>query len=721
MKRVICGGCGNNCGLIIQVKDGNIINIKGDPNDPFSQGHVCEKAIATVKLLNHKDRLRYPLKRVGEKGGGKWERISWDQAIHEISEKLKDIKERYGPESIALVHGHPRGLDYILRRFMNLLGSPNMFGPAGQVCWDNTALLECITYGWMTISDLENAQCIVEWGSNPASSNRVRWRKILDAKKRGVRLIVIDPRLTLTAQKADVWLQLRPGTDCAMAMGWLNVIINEKLYDEQFVRNWTIGFEELKKRVQKYSLEKVANITGVPAEKIEEAARLYATVKPSTITWGVSLDHIGRNASQAIRARAILRAITGNLDVKGGDLLTGLHPTLVSETEIEENEKLPEDKKNKLIGVNKFRLCSWNVYDSLDNYAERIGFRRSIPSYSLIHAHTPTVWRAILTGKPYPVEAVICIASNPLVTCANTKLVYQALKKLELLVVHDIFLTPTAMLADYVLPATTWLERPHMDTYTCGDYVIGGDKAVEPLEETKSEFDFLRELGVSLGQEWPWKSLEELYEYRLKPIGYSWKDFVEKVRWVLPDRQYKKYEKTGFATPSGKVEIYSTILEKLGYDPLPACEDFAECTKNSLAPMKEYPLILITGGRISSMFHSMGRQIDLLRKLHPDPKVQINPETAKKFGIKDGDWVWIETHLGKIKQKAELTERIAGDVVHAEHGWWFPEMPGKDPILYGLWESNVNVIIDDDPEKCDQLIGSWPLRAIPCRIHKVAE
>lgn len=719
IKKVICGGCGANCGLLIHIKDGKVIKMVGDKTDPLSHGYICERATAIMSILHHKDRLRYPLKRVGERGEGKWKRITWSQATSEIAEKLCDIIRRYGAEAIAFVHGKPRGNDYIQRRFMNLLGSPNKFSSAGQVCWDNDAALECITYGWIAFGDIEHAKCIVEWGNNPEQSDPPKWQKILKAKKEGAKLIVVDPVLSKTAKEADIWLQIRPGTDGALAMGWLNVIIRERLYDENFVEKWTVGFDKLVERVQKYSPEKVAEITHVPANKIIDSARIYATYKPATISTGVSMDHIGKNASQAIRAKAILRAITGNLDIPGGELLTGLHPNVISETEVEENDRLPLTQKKKMLGAEKFRLFSWSVFDQITQHAKKAGYRASIPSYSLISAHAPTVWRAILSEKPYPIKAIICQASNPLVTCANTQLVYNAIKKLEVFVVHDIFMTPTAMLADYVLPAATWLERPCLDTYIAANFVRAGDRALAPIEECKTDFDFIRELGLAMGQEWPWNSLEELYDYRLRPAGYTWYSFIGDIRYDAPSPKYKKYEEKGFATPTGKVEIYSTILESLGYDPLPDYEEPAQSHIRTPELAKSYPLILITGRRFRPMFHSMYRQVEHFRQKHPHPLVEINPETALQLGINDGDWVWIETTLGKVKQKAKISSCVPLNVVSAEHGWWFPEKTGREPILYGLWESNINVVIDDDPEKCDQIVGSWQLRAIPCKIYKV--
>jgi anaerobic selenocysteine-containing dehydrogenase len=212
--------------------------------------------------------------------------------------------------------------------------------------------------------------------------------------------------------------------------------------------------------------------------------------------------------------------------------------------------------------------------------------------------------------------------------------------------------------------------------------------------------------------------MEELYDYQLKPLGYTWEEFVSKVRYDDPLAGYKRYERSGFATPSGKVEIYSSILEELGYDPLPEYREPAESIISTPELAKEYPLTLITGGRFRPMFHSEHRQIESLRRMHPDPIVQINPEAGLEYGIADGDWMWIETRLGRTKAKAKLYPGIDLKVVHAEHGWWFPEMPEEEPCLHGAWESNVNILTDDDLEKCDPMVGGWQLRHLLCRISK---
>ncbi len=343
------------------------------------------------------------------------------------------------------------------------------------------------------------------------------------------------------------------------------------------------------------------------------------------------------------------------------------------------------------------------------------------------YAHYPSVIRAMLTGDPYPVRAGLTIGSNPMVTAANTKLVYKALKSLDLYVVKDFWLTPSAQLADYVLPTASWIERPELYcTYGNSTSIISGETALPAKMEGEYEYwtdyDFFRALGLRLGQEgyWPWKSMEEAYEYQLQPLGLTFPEFMEQKNGLyFPPDEYKKHErKQGFGTPTGKLELYSTILEKLGYDPLPEFHEPRESLVSRPDLAQDFPLTLITGGRVRPYFHSEHRQIASVRKKRPEPRVQVHPETAKKFGIDDGDWIWIETPRGKIRQKCVCFDGIAEEVVHAEHAWWFPELPGEEPWLAGVWESNVNILTDDDPERCNRRSGGWPLKTALCRIQK---
>ncbi len=289
-------------------------------------------------------------------------------------------------------------------------------------------------------------------------------------------------------------------------------------------------------------------------------------------------------------------------------------------------------------------------------------------------------------------------------------------------------MTPSAEIADYVLPVASWLERPFLGDMGGADCrIIGGEKALPSTiageYDHRTDYEIFRGLAMRLGQGeyWPWENYEGSFDYRLKPMGMTFKDFMNKGGFYSPPPEYRKYEKIGFGTPTGKVELYSTIFEMLGYDPLPRYEESHENPISTPEVAREYPLILITGGRFHPMFHSEYRNVDSLRRRHPEPLVQINPKTASEYGISDGDWVWIETPRGRIRMKCKYFQGIDPRVVHAEHGWWFPELPGEEPWLHGVWESNVNVLTDDEPKHCNKLTGGWPLKTALCKIYKVKQ
>lgn len=731
IKKVGCSICPWHCGLLVQIENGQVVEIKGNPSHPISRGFICLKAAHAIKWLYHPDQLKYPLKRSGERGEGKWERITWDRAMDEIAQKLRSIKENFGPEALAFCEGNNRMETYWARaRFANLLGNPQNAISPGTICFSNCYNINLAIAGWPIFrADAEETSCLILWGQNPAESNPLLWRTIKQRKKGDppLKLIVIDPRITEIADYADMCLQLRPGTDCALAMGWLNVIINEELYDKEFVSKWCIGFEKVRERVQEYPPHKVAEITWIPEDKIIESARVYATNRPSSIAWGVACDQIGLNASRCEQAKTILRAITGNIDVRGGNLLPGPGPKkdermFIRDSQLEIAEKCSSLQRKKQIGADTFKLMTWPGWELIEkSYKEAYGISHA--QGSLLCVPAPLLWRTILTGKPYPIKSLIISGSNPMVWAPNTKLIHRALKSpnLELHVSMDFWLTPTAELADYVLPAASWLERPLCFTSVdSSNFVFGGERAIPPLGERRTDYQFWRELGIRLGQKefWPWETDEELIKYRLKPLNITFQEFVEKC-CILSPKEYKKYEKTGFATPSGKVELYSTIFEKLGYDPLPFYEEPPESPARTPKIAEGYPLILNTGGKSLSMFHSEHRQREVgLRERCPEPIIEIHPETAHSLGIEDGDKVCIETRRGIIKQKAKLTSKILPKVVNAQSHWWFPEMPGEDPSLHGVWEANANILVIDEPDCCDPLVGGWSNRGLLCRVYK---
>jgi anaerobic selenocysteine-containing dehydrogenase len=688
------------CGALVYIREGKVVRLEGNKEHPISKGHLCVKGLASIEHLYHPDRLKYPLKRVGEKGEGKWRRFSWDEALNEIADKIKEIKKEYGAEAIAVGTGTDRNSHFILFRLANVIGTPNFFS-AGYVCYVPMVRATEVTAGGPWFSRFYYAydvppKCLVLWGSqasfvsddtpHPCAPN---FRNVLDKVEK---FIVIDPRRTWEASKADLWLQVRPGTDGALALAMLNVIINEELYDRAFVEKWCYGFEKLRERVQKYPPEKMAEVTWIPADKIREAARIYATYRPGVIHSAMGLQH-HVDTFQTLRSILCLIGITGNLDVPGGNVLSEPGMKRLA-TNLELWDRLPLEQAKKRIGADRFRLLSYGMWPL---------------------AHPPSVFKAIITGKPYAVKALLLFATNALVSYPNTRRVYEALRKVEFLVVTDIYMTPTAELADIVLPASTWLER---DEYQLNqaDWGIPVRQKVVQVGEAKGDWEIVLELIRKLDPSGP--TLEQFLNQIVEPMGLSF-DQLKREGFVktLDKITYKKYEKERkFGTPSGKFELYSTILERLGYDPLPYYKEPPESPISTPELAKEYPLILITGARVPGFFHSEFRQIPSLRKLCPDPLVEIHPDTARELGINDGDWVWIETRVGRVRQRAKLTTGIHPKVVSAQHGWWFPEDKRAEPSLHGVWESNINVVIDDEP--ADEEFGCSVLRGVLCRIYK---
>jgi len=724
IRKALCGSCVYRCGVKVHIKNGEIVRIEGDQEHPVSRGRLCIKAVVALDLHKHPDRINYPLKRIGERGEGKWGKISWEQAMDEIGVRIKEIRGKYGPEAVAFMGGSPHEPgDWAAWRWCNLFGTPNVHNQ-GKNCAEAEGLAECATYGYHTMAYPKPGvtKCTVVWGLNPAASNHAGWQGILEAREKGCKLIVIDPRLTEPASKADLWLQIRPGTDGALGLGMLNLIIKENLYDKEFVEKHCLGFNEIKALVEEYPPKKVEGITWVPEEKIIEAARSIATLKPSVITFGVATGQLGCPVKSAVQTKTILRAITGSLDIEGGNTLKEPFKNLAWFENLYWDMILEHPRRKRdSVSADMFPIASVRGYKLWREAMKEVlphGYGNAM--YMLTYSGI-NLWPAILEEKPYPIKALITQGTNPLCSLDGTDC-YRALKSknLELHVAMDLFMTPTVMLADYVFPAPDWLEIPSLSfIWALVTFYVAGEQCVTPLYERRDDYQFWRELGTRLGQEeyWP-ETLEKMYDRFLEPAGKTFNEFVhEKEHWYFPEDEYKKYEKKGFATFSGKVELLPSIFEKLGIDPLPKYEEPPRSPISTPDLSREYPLILTTGSKVIYYTFSCFRQLEKLRKAYPDPLVQIHPETASKLGIAHGDWVCIETPEGRIKQKAELTEGIHPRVVHADGHWWFPEKPSEEPSLCGVWDSNINAIIPTDPKFYDYA-GDYPFRGLLCRIYK---
>ena len=689
--RTVCRGCHGACGVIAYVKDGRVIKVEGDPGHPLSHGTMCAKGLAITQLAYHPDRILYPMKQVGQpKPSGKWERISWDEALDTVADKFKEVITKYGPEHIVIGQGTGRDYESHLYRFANLLGTPNVI-TAGHMCYVSRVGVSLITCGNLPVVDYEaGPKLIVLWGCNPLWTNPDEYvgENFFRALRGGARLIVIDPRRNFYTRKADLWLQVRPGTDCALALGFHRVIIEEQLYDRDFVENYVHGWQAFKERVLKdYPLEKVAEITWVDKELIREAARMYATVKPAAIHWGVPTEQTN-NCTDFTRTAIGLMGITGNLDVPGGNVFFVPPPTRTV-SEFARHRDLPPEARKKRLGGEEFKL------------AARVAL-----------INPKKAWDSILQGKPYQLRAGLLCGTNPVVSRANAREAYEALKRLEFLVVIDHFLTPTAELADIFLPAATWLEQNHVaDNWKRHGYVFARQKCVE-IGEAWQDHKIFMELGKRMGQEW-WPTVEDALDYLLEPSGLTWEEFREK-GYLKGQMEYYKYKKRGFSTPTRKLELYSTTLEKWGSDPLPKYVEIPESPYSNPNLAEKYPYIFNSGLRTPTFFHTANRMLPWSREIRPDPIAEIHPETAQKHGIKEGQWVYIESPRGRIKMRAKLYDGIAPRVIVAEHGWWFPEI--KEPG-HGWDVSNANILTDNAFETCDPNLGSTNLRVCLCNIY----
>ncbi|MBQ9980372.1 MAG: molybdopterin-dependent oxidoreductase, partial [Oscillospiraceae bacterium] len=688
-----CRACHGGCSALVTMDGDRVIKIEPDPNGPLNKGRMCPKGLAGVELLYDPNRLTYPMKRAGERGEGKWQRITWDEAYDILEEKLGGIIEKYGVQAIGVVQGTGRHHFQNVARFANAMGTPNWFEPGTAQCYKPRLDAAGTTYGHPLIIDYYGEKkpgCILVWGSNPVVSGadgELQFH-IRDCMKLGTKIVVVDPRRTELAEKADVWVQLRPGTDAAVALGMINIIIEEELYDKEFVEKWTYGFDKLKERAAQYSAERVEEISWVPAETLRAAARLFAENTPGVLEWGCAIEH-NPNCFDSVRAIGILPGLTGSFDVPGG-MITGM-------------DFLPDC--DALVGNVKPEIAKLRL--GYDQFPMLAGKASGFPS-----AHIPTVFNAILTGEPYTLHALMMLGNNGLLGFADSSKTRRIYDKVDFLCCMDLFMTPTAELCDLVLPAATWMEiETAYGVPFNASHVAMVQKKLTRIGECKADEEFFAELCQRMGWDYGAASQRELMDIGLKEMwerhpqfeGVDYDKLCE-LNYIQIPIEYRHYEKDGRVnTPTGKVEFYSTVMEENGYDPLPQYRENPETPVSQPEMAKEYPLILITGGRSHGYFLTEGRQVPRLRKMSPYPRVELHPDTAAELGIKDGDWVWIENSRGRITQKALVTDGIDRRVVNCQHGWWYPEQGTPD---HGWQESNVNMLTSWQPPY-DPAMGTY--------------
>ncbi|MDD3024724.1 MAG: molybdopterin-dependent oxidoreductase, partial [Syntrophomonadaceae bacterium] len=534
------------CGLLIGVQDNKIVQVKGNPKGYLNRGYTCFKGRVSADRLSHPDRLRHPLMRAGKRGEGKWKRVSWEEALDECVANMLSIKAKYGARAFAFGVGMPKGLEHLVMiRLANTFGSPNVVA-SQDVCHAPREVSGMHTCGFYPVADLHNpTSLIMSWASNVLSTNEEGQiaGNTLQQLKNGTRLIVVDPRRTELATKADLWLQLRPGTAQALALGFLNVIIEESLYDKDFVARYTYGFEELAFHVKQYDPETVSRITWVPAQLIREAARLYAVAKPAALQWGNAIEH-DINVFDATRTLLCLMAVTGNLEVPGGNI-NAHDPNIMGIGEFVRADLMP-NKRKEMIGA----------------------YHGTIPRMMTV---PPSYFRqAVLEGSPYPVRGYYGICTNPMVAWADSQATYEAFMKLDFVAMAEIFMTPTAALADIIFPIAHQYEINDIGHYGIGHgMILARPKVVEPPEECWPDIKIMNELGrrVSSPENWH-DDYEDFLEDLLRPSGLSYSEFADKGYLKGPDR-FREYEEKGFRTPTGKVELKLSTAEKFKLKPLP--------------------------------------------------------------------------------------------------------------------------------------------------------
>ena len=689
--KTVCMQCPWGCGLDLVIRDGRLAKISGDPDHPYSQGIVCPKGLAANEFMLNPARITRPQRRTADG----WQTISWDDAFDILVERLSGVKEHYGPKALAVAIGMPVLLGgnatvSFLRRFCDIYGTPNCFS-VESICFRCQIIGRILTLGTYQVPDIPNAACVMVWGNNPDASAPPTARRIRDALSKGAKLIVIDPRVTDLAARADVHLQVQPGTDTILALGLIQVMIAEDLVDREFVKQWTTGMDRLAAAAAEYPLERAAELTGVPADKIAAAARLFAGAPSAAIVQGTNALDQHAVGLQNSRAVAILQAITGNIDNQGGFISTSkvaLNPI-----------RLPELMEGEPLGADTYPLFN-EVWGR--NFGE---------GQSMLLADT------ILTDDPYPIRSLIVSASNPVITWPGGRKLARAMERLEFIAVMDLFMTATAEKADLFLPAASFLERVELCDYygtLQGVPFVAARRRLFQVGEAMSDLDFWLELGRRMGYQeyFPWADATEALDYAIGPSGLSMARILEAGGLPFGAVRLDNFRKKGgFATPSRKIELFSSTLDELGHDGVPRHRESPDLEMATTTPegattgdgepgAGAFPLVLTTGARVLHYLHSEHRDIERLAKRGRRPEAEIHPQTAARYQVADGALLEVETRTGRIAMHARLTDRILPGVVSLPHGWT---------------EASANDLTDDT--RADPIIGYPVLKSKRCRIR----
>lgn len=709
-KKGICGICPAGCWVEVALENGRLVEMRPDGSHPL--GMICHRGRHAAEIVSSAHRLRYPLKRTGPKGTQAFERIGWDEAYDLVVAGLQRIKTESGPEAVAVYTGRgsfeqslcdmfqPRNVavssaSNVLFRF----GSPNTMG-VGALCYVSFAMIAPhVTMGRMLVdmfTDIENAGMLVVWGANPATdSPPLDMYRLEAAARRGADVVVIDPRRTETVRRTGArWIPIRPGTDGALALAMIGVLIDEELLDEAFANRWCHGFEELRAYVQHFRPEVAEAITGVPAAAVRDLARRLARASGACPVMYTGLEY-SNSGVQAIRAVLTLFALAGHLDVPGGIGLAmpGTH-----------------------FPIN--RSCNVENPD-----VRRAVARDRFPVYSQYRGegHASGLVGAVLRGDPYRIRGLLVHGASILTSWPETPVWRETLGKLDLLVCIDRQLTADAAYADVVLPATTMFEIESYMVY--GPLFRLRERLLPPLGEARSDYLIMAELARRLGygEQYP-QTEEDLLRFALAGSGFSLEDVKAAggiVKVATPLMEYRKWEKgklradgqPGFETPTGKFEILSTILAEHGHEPLPRYTEPVEGPLSRPDLAAAYPLVFNSGARPHTDFRSQDHGIEGLLVDNPEPSVEMSSRDAERRGIETGDRVEVRTLRGVVAFRARVTDDIVPGAVECSMG-------GGGPVGPAAWrESNVNELTALG--NYDEISGFPVYKALLCDVVRI--
>ena len=682
VRHTLCDICtpDNHCGVDAYVLDGRVIKVEGTKEHPHNHGLLCTKGAANREYIYREDRLRTPMRRVGRRGEGKFVPITWDEAYDEIVRRLDAVRREDGADAVAFFSGYTKWYRTLLKRFAYSFGSVN-YGTESSVCFDATFMAWAATTGSFAVPDLDRAATYIGWGYGPHYSGHLSVGGMQAFKERGGRLLIVDPKITPAVKMADLHLQLKPGTDGALALGIAKVILDNGWADMDYVEKHTAGFEEYRAEVQKFDLKTVEEITGVAPKLVAAAAELIATGGPACMHQSASPITQHRNGFQNYRAILALLALTGNYDCPGGNIpiqFTYNYQAAGFATREREYTTATRPAGDRTrIGADRFPV--WNLFQ--DEF------------------QAMDLSRQILEGTPYPVKALFACGMN-LLMFPDTDQLCRALEKLDFFVDIDLFETPCTKYADIVLPACTSFERGEYRVYPSG-HSFYTKPVIDPLYESRSDADIITDLARRLTPEDTLlcQGYEAAIDYILQDLSISVAGLKESEFPVMtPQARPPRVGLTrtqGCPTPSGKFEFSSTLLARCGVNPVP------NYPENLRRPEGGRKFILATGVRLPNALHSRLHKVPWLRSLRPEPMADISLADAARLELERGDTVRLTTDGGSLCVKVNPTSTV---------------LPGTVHLFHGYEKANVNALLPAD--WLDPCTGFPAYKSIGCDMEK---